>query len=103
MHPVDERQGDQEGELEINAEEEAETIRILPSPSLPTLSEFLDHCVTHYPYRAWCEHCVEGRGREFGHSCKQNGVRGTPTVSFDYAFIGDKGEVTSQEQADTEE
>ena len=23
-------------------------------------------------------------------------------MSFDYAFIGDKGEITSQEQADTE-
>ena len=39
--------------LEFAAGEELEVIRQLPNPEMPTRSEFLDHCVTHYPYRSW--------------------------------------------------
>ncbi len=74
---------------EFEAEEESEVIRQLPTPEMPTRSEFLDHCVTHYPYRSWCKHCVEGRGREFPHRLHGISTRGVPTVSFDYAFVGD--------------
>ena len=85
-------------EVEALAEEEqAEDIVKLPTPNQPTLSEYLDHCVTHYPYRSWCPHCVEGRGREFGHECHKAGPGAVPIVSFDYAFIGDQGEITDQE------
>ena len=73
VYPV-EGAGEQRDELEIDAEEEAEVIRSLPTPTMPTRSEFLDHCVTHHPYRAWCKHCIEGRGREFGHSTKSTGA-----------------------------
>ena len=55
-------------------EEQAETPLCLPQVYQPTHSEYLDHCVTHYPYRAWCKHCVEGRGREFGHEAAR-GIR----------------------------
>ena len=48
-------------------EEEAVVPACLPAVYQPTHSEYLDHCVTHYPFRAWCKHCLEGRGREFGH------------------------------------
>ena len=43
-------------------EEQSEAVASLPTPEKPTLSEYLDHCTTHYPYRSWCRHCVEGRG-----------------------------------------
>ena len=46
---------------------------------------------------------VQGRGREFAHATHQHGPREAPTVSFDYARIGDKGDVTSQDQTDIEE
>ena len=77
---------------ELNAPEEqepAEMPLVLPSVYQPTRSEYLDHCVTHYPFRAWCRHCLEGRGREFGHvqSRGDKDVRCTPVVSFDYCFI----------------
>ena len=51
----------------VDEEEEYECIQYLPAQYQPSRSEFLDHCVTHYPFRAWCPHCLEGRGREFGH------------------------------------
>ena len=78
-------------------EEQAEMPLCLPSVYQPTRSEYMDHCVTHFPFRAWCKHCLEGRGREFGHD-NRSGVkddRSTPVVSFDYAFISDVGEITT--------
>ena len=89
--------GDNQLELEAQEEEQAEMPLCLPSVYQPTRSEYLDHCTTHYPFRAWCKHCLEGRGREFGH-CHQRGTkddRSTPVVSFDYAFVSDVGEVTT--------
>ena len=90
-------------ELEAQNEEEAMVAKPLPTPDTPTRSEFLDHCVTHTPYRSWCKHCFEGRGREFGHASRPHGPREAPTISFDYAYVGDKGEITSREQAEAEE
>ena len=65
-------------------EEEAAVPKCLPAVYQPTHSEYLDHCVTHYPFRAWCKHCLEGRGREFGHEAHRGNkdARATPVVSF---------------------
>lgn len=96
---VEEPVGDEHLEA-IDEEEDAVCGPCLPTPYQPTRSEYLDHCVTHYPFRAWCRHCLEGRGREFGHDChsgtKEPGA--APVVSFDYAFIGDKGEIATEEE-----
>ena len=56
-------------------EEQAEMPLCLPAVYQPAHSEFLDHCVTHYPYRAWCKYCVEGRGRELGHDASRGNKR----------------------------
>ena len=80
-------------------EEQAQQVGVLPSVYQPTRSEYLDHCVTHYPFRTWCEHCLEGRGREFGHDSRRGTKddRASPVISFDYCFIGDRDEVTDEE------
>ena len=82
-----------------DAEEEADVPGCLPTVYQPTHSEYLDHCVTHYPFRAWCRHCLEGRGREFGHEAHRGDkdARATPVISFDYGFLSDSGDVISQE------
>ena len=66
-------------------------IRPLRSPDQPTLEERLAHEVSHFPYRAWCRHCVAGRG------LAQPFVRGVdrsqdaiPLISFDYCYMGDE-------------
>ena len=94
-----------EGEEEITApdEEEAEQIQCLPIPDSPTHNDVLAHRGIHYPYRHWCPDCVEGRGREFGHLAYQpREGRSVPTVSFDYCFIGNKGDIETQLEADAE-
>ena len=107
LHPIgEEGPGDHIREEELVApdeEEQAEVPQRLATPHTPTRSEWLDHCATHVPYRAWCPHCVEGRGRELGHfACQPAEGRNVPTVSFDYAFIGDKGNIENQIEADGE-
>ena len=70
VFPVGELEGqDNTKELEAAVEEEEQVVcpPCLPSPYQPTRSEYLEHCVTHFPFRAWCRHCLESRGMEFGH------------------------------------
>ena len=87
-----------EERIAVEQQEPAEMPLVLPNVYQPTRSEYLDHCVTHYPFRAWCKHCLEGRGREFGHEQSRGtkDERSTPVVSFDYCFIGDTGDVKSE-------
>ena len=58
---------DDAGEEVVEAEEESQPVNSLPSPDMPTQSERDEHDLTHWPYRSWCKHCVEGRGIEMGH------------------------------------
>ena len=71
-------------------EEQAEMPLCLPDVYQPTPSEYADHCITHYPFRVWCRHCL-GRGRELGHMQSKgdkNETR-TPVIAFDYCFISE--------------
>ena len=101
VHPVDVATGAEPVDVEeIDApveEEDTQELVCLPSSYQPTRSDYLDHCVTHFPFRAWCAHCVEGRGREFGHATRPSEPTSAPVVSFDCAFIGDDGEIADQE------
>ena len=102
VHPVaeatDEEPKDEEKIEALAEEEEGHVVPTLPTPYQPSRSEYLDHCVTNYPYRSWCSHCVEGRGREFGHLCKPCEPSRCPAVSFDDCFIGNDGDVSNEEE-----
>ena len=82
--PVDEAE-QEVGELNAEKEQEVQPVARFPSYT-PTRSEYLDHCVTHNPYRPWCKHCVNGRGAEFGHYKRRgNDPNRVPLVAFSYA------------------
>ena len=86
------------GEPKVSDEgEQAVRIVPLPTPFQPTLSQFWDHCGTHCPYQPWCPYCVEGRGREFGHSRVTRESSATPTIAIGDAFLSDGEEVEKQE------
>ena len=88
--PVDEA-GEEMGELHAEEEQAVQPVARLPSYT-PTRSEYLEHCVTHNPYRPWCKHCVKGRGAEFGHfKRRDNDPNRVPLISFDYTGLSDKG------------
>ena len=85
------------GEI-IEAEvEEADPKRSIPTPEMPSPSDVERHREDHIPYASWCDHCVEGRGREMGHSRVDRSVRTVSTFSFDYLFLNDDAEVVEEE------
>ena len=60
----DEKEKTESNEIEaIEEEEQALVPASLSIVCQPTRSEFLDHCVTCYPFRAWCRHCFGTRPR----------------------------------------
>ncbi len=56
-----------------------------PPPQLtaPGPEEQRLHRLTHVPYKAWCSHCVSGRGRDAAHHRSDTPV---PLVELDFAF-----------------
>ena len=64
----------------------------LHDPKLPSEMEVNEHCCSgHMPYRSWCHHCVQGRGRERDHQRMgdQEGLV-IPEYHMDYCFPGDE-------------
>ena len=81
--------GDQDDTAEIDGEvieaaveEAAEPKRSLPTPDMPSQSDIDRHREDHIPYQSWCDHCVEGRGREASHRAVDKSKRRISTVSL---------------------
>ncbi|CAE7832753.1 RE2 [Symbiodinium sp. CCMP2592] len=53
--------------LEEQADQPESRPRGLRAPRNPTEQERAEHELTHTPYQAWCEKCVEGKAREDPH------------------------------------
>ena len=81
----------------IEADEEGRHPRRPLSISRPTKKEIEEHCVTHWPFRSWCRHCVCGRAQVSPHFARsdldrQLGRNGPPTISMDHCFLGSTDE-----------
>ena len=79
----------QRAELEVTVEQEthdkaAREAKPLPRPNEPTEQQRAQHCLTHLPYRSWCEHCVRAKGKE--RQSKRNTDR-QPVIQVDYSFV----------------
>ena len=86
-------QASQDSELiEISDEnEEAEPLRIAPSPKQPSAAEVELHRITHWPYRSWCEECVKGRGLGEQRGTHAGRAHEVPIVGLDYFYMTEKG------------
>ena len=94
----EDNRGDKEdGGEAIQCEEETEPRKPMPSPQMPTQSELDEHRIDHIPYRQWCSECVEGFGRERGHTSGWGKTRSIPLISCDYMFMTARGAFTRQE------
>ena len=62
----------------------------LTDPRRPTQAEVDDHNRTHLPYRNWCPHCVQGKGKDLDHRKSAEEERGLNEFSFDYCFPGNE-------------
>ena len=82
---------------DIDEEEFAPKI-VAKDPGSPTQAEIDEHNVDHFPYRAWCECCVAGRGTGEQHV---PGVESRiPILAFDYCFLTQGRVYTRQELTD---
>ena len=67
---------------------EANKPKPLQDPVKPLRCEVIEHNLTHLPYRSWCLHCVNGRGKTLPHfSQDTDEMHQVPMVSVDYHFI----------------
>ena len=84
------RMSGEEEEKQSEAEgEEGRKPVVLKAPVQVTQAEREEHELTHTPFRAWCPHCVRGRGRNTPH-LKQSGGGDkdkVPRIAFDYFFM----------------
>ena len=71
--------------------QEAEELKHVPAPVLPSKAEVEAHHFSHLPFRSWCSACVRGHGLSLGHrevETKTKEAEQIPTVSVDYGFFG---------------
>ena len=74
-------------------------------PYTPSPKEVEEHEATHYPYRAWCRHCVAGAGRLDGHAavCEKLRDQDCDTIAVDYGYFNDISKDTTEDAAAKEE
>ncbi|CAK0818994.1 unnamed protein product [Prorocentrum cordatum] len=70
------------------SEAEAPVVRAARGPWGPTGQEEMDHEVSHVPFRAWCRHCVAGRGRPAPREPCDRAEDGAPIIALDNAYLG---------------
>ena len=58
-------------------------------PKMASEDERREHELTHLPFRAWCAHCIKGKGREDPHRSWET-VNTKPKVSWDYMYLLEK-------------
>ena len=75
-----------EGELVCEPCGEGMSARIAKLESLPSNKEVEAHNASHVPYRSWCPHCVNGKGKASGHRKQDSSQHTVPTVSMDYFY-----------------
>ena len=89
-------QGIMSSEEEIRVEEEISEqeghqvkLKVVGKP--PSQRELEEHMATHLPFRNWFRHCISGRAQN---DARRRQLRAqeqeVPTISIDYAFLGDK-------------
>ena len=70
--------------------QEAEELRHVSAPVLPSEAEVEAYNVSHLPFRSSCSACVRGRGLSLGHrriDAKTKEAEKIPTISVDYGFF----------------
>ena len=55
-----------------------------PVPCTPSEMEVRTHNLTHLPFRAWCPHCVQGKGKASQHRTLSER---SPVIQVDYGFL----------------
>ena len=73
------------GEVDAFDAEDVQPLETMITPELPSREAVKEHRFDICPYRSWCDECVEGAGREDGHSNVES--HSIAMISMDYLFI----------------
>ena len=80
-------------DVEDVVDEDGDAVQVprgMPSPPEPTADEIARHNLTHFPYRAWCPHCLACRRPNTQHRrSNRSSGRNLPIFCADYCFIKD--------------
>lgn len=76
---------DSEEEEDMGAQEEKREARAPTRPMRPSEAEQAAHELTHLPFQAWCELCVQARAKDAPHRSLEEG--GMPVLQLDYTFM----------------
>ena len=89
--------------------EEGVVPRQVSTPEQPTRREIEEHELTHYPYKAWCKFCVQGRAICDPHrrldddeSMLEKNENAVTTRSVDYGYLNEDMEINEDGEADPE-
>ena len=83
---------DDEGVDEENGEDEEYGERKpekMHDPREPSSAERKEHELTHLPFRSWCKHCVNGRGKEKACQKQEKREGESPEIHLDFMFMGE--------------
>ena len=76
-------------QADSDAIQEAPKSASAPVPYTPTQAEREAHEISHWPYRAWCRFCVQGRGKNLDHARMEAELNhGLDTISIDFMYLG---------------
>ena len=98
--PEERAQGASPEEAQDDAQEGRKPV-IACDPGRPTREEYASHRCTHWPFRAWCRHCVRGRAIASPHRTRTDEKREfredgrVPTISLDHCFLGSEEEAAA--------
>ncbi len=66
--------------------------------AVPNDKEVEEHNVDHAVFRAWCPHCVKGRGEAYGHAKLKDKSQEVPVISVDYAYMHPEAQGEDEEE-----
>ena len=99
----DKKEEAKEDEAEGRESDEGEEGRVaqrIVVPQKVTQREREEHNLTHTPYRAWCQYCVKGRGKNLAHRSGQDDEDQeklkVPRCTMDYVFMSKEDEKASK-------
>ena len=85
------------GPLDEADDEPTGSSAAMPSMSAPSMKEKEEHFVSHFPFRALCEHCVRGKAKAMKHVRVDHSEEQVPVISVDYCFMNSKDDTVITE------
>ena len=89
----------EEDEQQWEEQEGVRRGRVLRAPQRASQREREEHSTTHTFFRAWCDHCVRGRGMKMQHRSKteeekrrEREEESAPRICMDYGYMSKQDE-----------